>query len=153
MREKPTIMQNIDRMALFIYLALLVIGLLTVFAVSYDKETSFFFDFSQTHGRQMIWMFISVFVGFSILAFDSNFFTKFSIPLYIILIILLLITLVVAKEINGARSWLQIGSIQFQPAEFAKTATALMLAKYISTLSATVRTTKQKMIAVAICAF
>lgn len=94
----------------------------------------------------MVWMFISLFVGFSLLAFDSNFFTKFSVPLYIFIILLLIVTFIVAKEIKGARSWLAIGSIQFQPAEFAKTATALMLAKYISSLSTAVRTSKQKLL-------
>ena len=74
-------------------------------------------------------MFISLVLGFSMLTFNSNFFTKFSIPFYIIIILLLLVTLAVAREINGARSWLQIGPAQFQPAEFAKTTTALMLAK------------------------
>ncbi|MBK6732306.1 MAG: rod shape-determining protein RodA [Bacteroidetes bacterium] len=151
MRDKPTLLQNIDRPALFIYLGLLVIGSLTVFAVDYDKDSSHFFDLSLTHGRQMIWMFISLFVGFSLLAFDSNFFTKFSIPLYIFFIALLIITFIVAKEIKGARSWLAIGSMQFQPAEFAKTATALMLAKYISSLSTAVRTSRQKIIATGIC--
>ena len=58
MREKKSIMQNIDQFAIGLYFALLVIGLLTVFAVSYDPETSRFFNFSQTHGKQMVWMFI-----------------------------------------------------------------------------------------------
>ncbi len=151
MRDKTTLLQNIDRPALFLYLSLLIVGTLTVFAVDYDKETSHFFDLSLTHGRQMIWMCISLFVGFGLLAFDSNFFTKFSVPLYIGIILLLIVTFIFAKEIKGARSWLAIGSIQFQPAEFAKTATALMLAKYISSLSTAVRTTRQKIIAAGIC--
>jgi rod shape determining protein RodA len=98
----------------------------------------------------MTWMFISLLLGFSMLTFNSNFFTKLSIPFYLVMIFLLLLTFLVAREINGARSWLQIGPVQFQPAEFAKTATALMLAKYISTLTTPEKSFKQKLIAGAI---
>ncbi|MFZ1635038.1 MAG: rod shape-determining protein RodA [Chitinophagales bacterium] len=147
MREKKSIMQNVDQFALGLYFALLVIGLFTVFAVSYDSDTSRFFNFSQTHGRQMVWMFISLIVGFSILTFDSSFFTKFAIILYAITLGILVITFVVAVDINGARSWLQVGSFQFQPAEFGKTTTALMLAKYLSMITGQARSFKNKLIA------
>lgn len=147
MREKNSILQNIDRLTLWSYFALLLMGFLTVFAVSYNPETSRLFHLDQTHGRQLIWMVISVFIGFILLTFDSNFFPKFAAIIYGVIIVLLLITLVVAREINGARSWLQIGSIQFQPAEFAKTATALMLAKYVSAIPVTARKLKDKLLA------
>jgi len=147
MREKKSIMQNVDQFALGLYFALLVIGLFTVFAVSYDSDTSRFFNFSQTHGRQMVWMFISLIVGFSILTFDSSFFTKFAMILYAITLGILVITFVVAVDINGARSWLQVGSFQFQPAEFGKTTTALMLAKYLSMITGQARSFKNKLIA------
>ncbi|HPR27876.1 MAG TPA: rod shape-determining protein RodA [Chitinophagales bacterium] len=150
MREPQNIIQRLDKPMLVLYLLMLLVGLMTVFAVNYNEESSRFFNLSQTHGRQMTWMFISLVLGFSMLTFNSNFFTKFSIPFYIIIILLLLVTLAVAREINGARSWLQIGPAQFQPAEFAKTATALMLAKYISSLSNAVKTFRQKMIAAGI---
>jgi rod shape determining protein RodA len=147
MREKENIIQRADKPMLVMYLLLLIMGLLTVFAVSYDPETSRFFNLSQTHGRQMVWMVISLLLGLSMLTFNSNFFTKLSVPFYAIMIVLLIITFLVAREINGARSWLQIGPAQFQPAEFAKTATALMLAKYISSLTNPQKTWRQKMIA------
>ncbi len=147
MREKNSIMQNVDKLALGLYFALLVFGLLTVFAVSYDSDTSRFFNFSQTHGKQMIWMFISLIVGFSILTFDSTFFTKFAFIFYGVMLVVLIITYFVADDINGARSWLQVGSFQFQPAEFGKTATALMLAKFLSMIVGQPRNFKNKMIA------
>lgn len=147
MREKKSIMQNVDQLTLGLYFALLVIGLLTVFAVSYDEDTSRFFNFSQTHGKQMVWMFISLIIGFSILTFDSAFFTKFAGVFYVITLIILAITYVVADDINGARSWLQVGSFQFQPAEFGKTATALMLSKYFSNIMGQARTFRNKIVA------
>jgi rod shape determining protein RodA len=150
MREKKSILQNIDRLMLWSYFALLLMGFLTVFAVSYNAETSRLFHLGQTHGRQLIWMLISVFTGFILLTFDSNFFPKFAVIIYVSIILLLLVTLALAREINGARSWLQIGSIQFQPAEFAKTSTAIMLAKYISSLQPSARRLKDKLIAYAI---
>ncbi|MBC8047208.1 MAG: rod shape-determining protein RodA [Fimbriimonadaceae bacterium] len=147
MREKKSILQNIDKLTLWSYFALLLMGFLTVFAVSYNPETSRLFNLGQTHGRQLVWMFISVFLGFILLTFDSNFFPKFAVIIYASMILLLFVTLALAREINGARSWLQIGSIQFQPAEFAKTATALMLAKYISAIPPAARKLKDKLIA------
>ncbi len=147
MREQQNILQRADKPLMVMYLMLLIFGALTVFAVNYEPGNSSFFDLSLTHGRQMIWMFISVLLGLSMLTFNSNFFTKLSIPFYVIMVVLLLITLAVAREINGARSWLQIGPVQFQPAEFAKTATALMLAKYISGLKITERGIRYKFIA------
>ncbi len=147
MREKNSIMQNVDKLALGLYFALLVFGLLTVFAVSYDPDVSRFFNFSQTHGKQMIWMFISLIVGFSILTFDSTFFTKFAFIFYGIMLAVLVLTYFVAEDINGARSWLQVGSFQFQPAEFGKTATALMLAKFLSMIVGQPRNFKNKIIA------
>ncbi len=147
MREKKSIMQNVDQLTLGLYFGLLVVGLFTVFAVSYDSETSRFFNFSQTHGKQMIWMVISVIMGFIILTFDSEFFVKFALVFYIILIVILGITYLVADEINGARSWLQLGSFQFQPAEFGKTITALILSKYLSIIATQPRSFKNKLIA------
>jgi rod shape determining protein RodA len=147
MREKKSIMQNVDQFALGLYFALLVIGLLTVFAVSYNADTSRFFNFSQTHGKQMIWMCISLVVGFSILTFESTFFTKFAMIFYAVTLGIFFITFLVAVDINGARSWLQVGSFQFQPAEFGKTTTALMLAKYLSMITGQPRSFRNKLIA------
>lgn len=146
MREKNSVMQNVDQLALGLYLGIMVIGLFTVFAVSYDADTSRFFNFSQTHGKQLIFMCISLVVGFSILTFDSGFFTKFAFIFYAISIIILIITYFIGEEINGAKSWLKVGSFQFQPAEFGKTATALMLAKYLSIIVGQARNFKNKII-------
>ncbi|MFI5171895.1 MAG: rod shape-determining protein RodA [Chitinophagales bacterium] len=147
MREKKSIMQNVDQLALGLYLALMVIGIFTVFAVSYDEDTSRFFNFSQTHGKQLIWMCISLVVGFSILTFDSGFFTKFAMIFYGITLLVLVVTYFVGEDINGARSWLKVGGFQFQPAEFGKTATALMLAKFFSMTVGQPRSFKNKIIA------
>lgn len=146
MREKKSIMQNVDQLTLGLYFGLLLIGVFTVFAVSYDPETSRFFNFSQTHGKQLIWMVISVAMGFMLLTFDSEFFVKFAYIFYIVIIVVLAITYVVAEDINGARSWLQVGSFQFQPAEFGKTATALMLAKFMSLIATQPRSFRNKLI-------
>ncbi len=150
MSRKGTILNRIDKPLFIMYLLLLVMGISTVYAVNFKPGESSFFNLSLTHGRQMTWMAISVLLGLSMLTFNSNFFTRLPIPFYLIMVVLLLVTLVVAREINGARSWLQIGPIQFQPAEFAKTATALMLAKYISGLPLKARGWKYKLVASAI---
>lgn len=139
-------MENVDQLALGLYAALLLIGLLNVFAVSYGDDVGFF-DFSLPHGKQLMWMGISLVVGFAILTFESSFFTKFAIIMYAVTIGILVITFLVAVEINGARSWLQVGSFQFQPAEFGKTTTALMLAKFFSMINGQPRSFFNKLIA------
>ncbi|HMX04841.1 MAG TPA: rod shape-determining protein RodA [Chitinophagales bacterium] len=145
MREKKSIMENVDQPLLWLYLSLMVIGLLNVFAVSFSDDVKFF-DLSLPHGKQFLWMGISLVVGFSILTFESSFFTKFAMVLYGVTIAVLIVTFVVAVDINGARSWLQVGSFQFQPAEFGKTTTALMLAKFLSIINGQPRSFKNKLL-------
>ncbi len=146
MREKKSIMENVDKLALGLYGALLLIGIMNVFAVSYAEDVRFF-DLSLPHGKQFMWMCISLVVGFSILTFESSFFTKFAVVLYSVTIAIFIVTFLVAVEINGARSWLQVGSFQFQPAEFGKTTTALMMAKFMSMITGKPRTFGNKVLA------
>lgn len=146
MRSKKTILQNVDAVILILYGLFIVIGLMEVYAVHYS-EGSRLFNLHAVSGKQMTWMCISIIAGFSILAFDSSFFTKLAPLFYVLMLLLLAVTVVFARDINGARSWLQIGSFQFQPAEFGKMITALMLAKFLSNIEGKPRSLKNKLLA------
>lgn len=110
----------------------MLFGWLVVYAVQFGPQSSSLFNFSGIHGRQLIWIIISLIMGMMILIFDSEFFPGFAWIIYGLVMALVLFVMLTAREINGARAWLEFGSIKIQPSEFAKYATALALAKYLS---------------------
>jgi len=114
-----------------IYGLLVVWGWMTIYAVSSGGDTSIF-EGGTIHSRQLIWMGISLVMGVSILSLDSRFIEASSFILYGAAIGILILTLFVGKEVNGAKSWIIIAGQRFQPSEFAKVATALALAKFMS---------------------
>ena len=107
-------------------------GWLNIYAAVYNDNHSSIFDISQKYGKQIIWIGASFGLGFIIMLTDSKFFTAFSFIIYGLMIALLAAVLVFGKEVNGARSWFEIGSIRLQPAEFAKFATCLAVANVMS---------------------
>lgn len=113
---------------------MLVIGVATVYSTAYNEDHPNLFDFSQMYGRQIMWLGISLFLGLLVFLIDSDIYRKFAIPIYIFVCCLLLIVLFM-PAVNGAHAWLGIGSMGIQPAEFAKIGTALIIARYLSTLN------------------
>ncbi len=134
MREEKGILRNIDKPLLFIYLALLMIGWINIYAAVFNDQHSSIFDMSQSYGKQVIWIASALAIGLLVLLTDVKFFSAFAYVIYGATILLLVAVLVVGKEVAGSRSWFQIGSFLLQPAEFAKFATTLALARYLSAL-------------------
>ncbi len=122
-----------------IYVALVVMGWLNIYAAVYDESHASIFDLSQRYGMQMIWLGVSLFLGLAIVLMDAKYFHMFSYPVYWMCILLLLSTLVLGTEIKGARSWIMLGPVALQPAEFMKFGTALALARYMSNYSFSIR--------------
>lgn len=115
-----------------IYIILVVSGWFNIYSAVYNEEYSNIFDISQRYGKQMIWIGLSAVLAFFVLLVDSKFFVSFSYVFYALFVMLLILVLFVGKEVNGAKSWLMIGDLAIQPAEFAKLGTALAVAKIIS---------------------
>jgi len=115
-----------------LYFLLVLIGWVNVYAAVYNQEHQNIFDLSQNYGKQLIWIGTSAFLALVILIIDAKFFSTFSYVIYLLVIAMLIGVLLFGKEIAGSKSWFQIGSFSVQPAEFAKFATALALAKYLS---------------------
>ncbi|GAB4248743.1 MAG: rod shape-determining protein RodA [Vicingaceae bacterium] len=132
MRRQRDIWKNIDWVIVGIYLVLVLIGWINIYAAVYNEEHQSIFDFSQNYGKQLIWIATSLVLAGIILLLDGSFFTTFAYPIYGVTILLLLSVLFLGVEVNGARSWFQIGSFKLQPSEFAKFATLLALSKYLS---------------------
>jgi len=150
MRERTGILQNIDWLAVILFLAIALIGWINIYAAVYNEEHSSIFDFSQRYGKQLIWIFAALLIAFVIIAIDATFFSTFAYLIYGLSILSLLAVLVVGTEIAGSKSWFQFGGIAIQPAEFAKFATCLALAKYLSTFNVSLKRLRTKIIASAI---
>jgi len=150
MRNQKSIIQNIDRWLVVIFLLLVGMGWLSIYAAVYNDEHQSILDLSQNYGKQAIWICGAVLIAFSILIIDGKFFAAFSYPIYIVFILLLLVVLVVARDVKGAVSWIDIGSFKLQPSEFAKFATNMALAKYLSTLDIKMKDMKTKIVSLLI---
>lgn len=147
MRNQRNIFANVDWPTILIYLVLVFIGWINIYAAVYNEEHHSIFDISQRYGKQLLWIGLALVVAFIILLFEGQFFTSFAYPIYGVILLLLIAVLLVGSDIKGARSWFKIGSFAIQPSEFAKFATGLALAKYLSTLNIKMQDIKTKVIA------
>ncbi|HUI32112.1 MAG: rod shape-determining protein RodA [Dysgonamonadaceae bacterium] len=124
---------KIDRWMVAFYLFFVVAGWLNIYAASYDLENAVnIFDLSGRAGMQLIWIGTSLLVAFAIMKIDTSFFDTFALLFYAIGIILLIVTVAIAPDIKGSRSWLVLGPVSIQPAEFMKFIIALALAKIMN---------------------
>ncbi|MDH5602855.1 MAG: rod shape-determining protein RodA [Cyclobacteriaceae bacterium] len=133
MRRGEETILKIDWTALSLYILLVLVGWLNIYASVYDENTAKnIFDVSTNSGRQFIFILLSVIPVFLIWVIDFRFFYTFSFIIYGLSLLLLVVTLFIARDINGAHSWIEIGSFRFQPSEFVKISTCLMLARIFS---------------------
>lgn len=132
MRRGSNILNNTDWVTAGIYLVLVFLGWINIYAAVYNEQHGSILDLSQRYGKQLIWIIAALVLAIAIFLIDIKFYSVFAYIIYAIAILLLVGVLVIGKEIHGARSWFQIGGFQLQPSEFAKIATSLALAKYLS---------------------
>ncbi len=122
----------VDWLTVGIYLLLIIGGVFSVYAASYDFDNASILDFSEFSGKQVRWILLSLIIGFVLLVVDRRIYETYAYPVYFGMLLLLAVTIVIAPDIKGSRSWLVLGPMSLQPAEFAKFATALALAKLFS---------------------
>jgi rod shape determining protein RodA len=131
-RNNDPFTQDIDWLTLVLYLGCVTLGWLNVYAAVYSPEDhTSLFDMTTNAGKQMMWIGTTVILVICILVINHKFFDSFAYLFYAFMILMLLLVLVAGTNINGSRSWFKFGSVSIQPAEFAKVATALALAKYL----------------------
>lgn len=147
MRRYGNIFANVDWVTIIIYLVLVLIGWVSIYAAVYNEEYQSILDLSQRYGKQLMWIGFALVLAIIILMLEGQFFTSFALPIYIGVMLLLVGVLIFGSEIKGATSWFKIGSFALQPSEFAKFATGLALAKYLSTLNIRMQDFKTKVIA------
>ncbi len=125
--------KGFDARLIVYYLALVVLGWITIYSTCYTPEgTNAIFDFKTSHGRQLIWIGTSFLLAMAILLIDSKVIQHYAYYFYIVCLVLMVLVLFVGTEISGAKAWIKIGSVSIQPTEFMKVATALALAKFFN---------------------
>ena len=150
MKEQKGLFRHIDRTLVLLYLTLVLMGWISIYAAVYNEEHGSIFDLSQSYGKQMLWIITSLIIAFLVILTDAKFFNAFAYPIYIGTILLLVVVLFFGTEIAGSKSWFQIGEFRLQPAEFAKFATNLALAHFLSALDFDKRKRKSQIIPVLI---
>lgn len=133
MRQEKTIINKIDWVIIGIYFTLVLMGWLNIYAAVYDEEVQKnIFSLSLNSGKQLIWIGTSVLIIIVILTIDFRFYDSFAFIIYGLIVFLLIFVLFAGTKVSGATSWFSIGGFRVQPSEFAKFATALGLAKFMS---------------------
>ncbi|MDR1682753.1 MAG: rod shape-determining protein RodA, partial [Candidatus Symbiothrix sp.] len=132
--RKSNIWLQLDWIIVTIYLVLIILGWFSIYAATYDFDNRSMLDLSGRAGMQMVWILTSLALALVLLMINQGWYETFAAWIYVAIILLLVLTVFVAPDIKGSRSWLVIvpGRFQIQPAEFAKFATALVVAKFMS---------------------
>ncbi|MCM1066540.1 MAG: rod shape-determining protein RodA [Muribaculaceae bacterium] len=125
--------RNLDWTTVIIYLIMVLAGMVSIYAACYNFDNASMFADTEFSGKQLRWIGLSLALGLVILLIDARMYETYAFPIYIGVVILLAVTPLVAHDIKGSRSWISFGPMSLQPAEFAKFATALALAKLFST--------------------
>lgn len=137
MARQEQISKNLDWITVLLFIVCVVVGWANIYAAIYNPENPLWIGdagfFDTNAGKQLIWIGTTVLLIIAILVIDYRFYETTAFFIYGFFMFLLVAVLVVGTEVKGSHSWFKFGSVSMQPAEFAKMATALALAKYIST--------------------
>ena len=144
--EKDTntsVLKYVDWFTVIIYILLVTAGMVSFYAASYDFDHANMLSFTEFSGKQFRWIGLSLGLGLVILLIDVRGYENYAYIIYISVLILLLVTIFVAPDIKGSHSWLVLGPMSLQPAEFGKFATALCLAKLFSSYNFVLNASKK----------
>lgn len=141
-----------DWTTISLYIFIVIFGWVNIYAAVYDESHAAIFDMTCQHGKQIIWIGVSAMLAFMILLIDPKVFSQTAYPIYIVLLGILVLTLFIGQVVNGGKGWIDFGFFKFQPAEFAKFATALAVSKYMSAINLDLNNTKTWIIAATILA-
>ena len=133
-----------DWITIILFLLLVFFGWLNILSASHTGETVDYLNFSEPYGKQLIFILLTFGLIIIILSIDAKFYERFSSIIYLISMLSLVGLFLFGKNVNGATSWYAIGGMTLQPSEFAKAATALAVAKYVSDLNTNINTFKNQ---------
>jgi rod shape determining protein RodA len=141
---------KVDWITVWLYIILVLMGWISVYSSVYDETHSSILDISQRYGKQMIWIAAGGIIAFIIMLTDAKVFNAFAYIIYVVAIVVLLAVLSIGTEISGSKSWFQVGGVALQPAEFAKFATCLALARYLGSYATDLNVLRTKLVSTAI---
>lgn len=142
--------KRFDWLAIGLYIGIVLFGWLNIYAACYDEMHAAIFDFSRQHGKQLVWMAVAFLVAICVLMIQPRVFSNASYIIYGVVLVLLVATLFIGTVTNGGQSWIDFGAFKFQPSEFAKFATALIVAKYMSAIDIDLKRTRTKLVLAAL---
>lgn len=149
-RTRGSFFRNIDWVIVVLYLVLVLMGWINIYAASLNPEHPSIFDLDMSYGKQLLWIGLAGVLISAISLIDAEFFRQFAYPIFGFTLLLLIGVLLFGKEINGNKSWFVFGPVSLQPAEFAKIGAALALAKYLTAINTRLQDLGQRFIALAI---
>jgi rod shape determining protein RodA len=132
MKRAVNIWTDIDKVSIILFLVLIVMGWLNIYAAVFNEDHKGLLDLSQRYGKQFFWILATLLLAIFIVLIDNRFYFFFGYFIYGGFIFILALVLILGKEINGAKSWFEFGSFSLQPSEFAKAGTALAVARYLN---------------------
>lgn len=150
-RGKRGVFLSIDWMTIALYVVLIIWGWFSVCGACYDFNNPDLFSWETNSGKQIVWAGTSLVLASVLMLIEKKFYDTAAYVIYGALMLLLIVTIIIAPDTKGSRSWLPIGSsIKLQPAEFAKFATALALGKFMGEYGFRIKKTKDISIAIAL---
>jgi len=132
-KKQPNVLRSIDWITVILYLCLMAMGWISVCGASYTYGETDILSFGSRSGMQIVWIGTAIILASCIMLIDSRLFEAYAYPIFCVLLLLLFVTIFNPHQIKGSRSWLVLGPLRLQPAEFAKFATALGIARFMST--------------------
>jgi len=126
------ILARLDWVTVMLWLVMMIMGWLNIYAAVYNEQHTSIFDMSQRYGKQLIFIIAAIVLAVMVMVTDNKFWFFFAWFIYGFFILMLILVLIIGKEINGAKAWFGVGAFSIQPSEFAKFATGLALASYLN---------------------
>ncbi|MEN0053010.1 MAG: rod shape-determining protein RodA [Mucilaginibacter sp.] len=151
MNNQRSFFFNVDWLTVLLYLILCVIGWFNIHAAVFDETHPSIVDTATNYGKQFIYINVSIVVAIVILLLESRFLAALAPAFYVVTVLLLVLVLLVGRNVGGNQAWINIGGgFRLQPSEFAKFATCLLLARYLSSVNVKVTEVKSFVIAAGI---
>jgi rod shape determining protein RodA len=142
---------KVDWWTILVALALMALGWINLYAAVYE-ETHAVFDIRSQYGMQLLWASVSIVAALVVMLVDDKYYHMFAFPVYITVLVAMVATLLVGREVNGARAWLDFGPVRIQPTEFMKFAVSLALARVMSVFGFSINRIRDLLRVVAILA-
>ena len=153
--KHQSITNNLDWISVIIFITLVVMGWLNIYSSSLSSVTgdSSIFDLSQFYGKQLLYIGLAFPLILIILFVEGKFYEKYASLIYTVSVLSIAGLFVFGKSVKGQANWYSFGAFGLQPSEFAKAATSLALAKYLSDVQVNLKNLNNQMIAMAIVFF